>query len=160
VSAWDVLASVPDPEIPALSIVDLGIVRSVEESPDGHAVTVTLTPTYSGCPATEVIRRDVRTALAQVYDDVDVRTQLSPAWTTDWMSEEAHRKLHAFGIAPPAGRATLPLVAGDRSWGRPASCPRCGSADVAEVAAFGSTPCKSLWRCAACREPFDYFKQH
>lgn len=161
-SAWDVLADVPDPEIPALSIVDLGIVRSVDESADGHAVTVTLTPTYSGCPATEVIRREVRSALSRVYDAVEVRTQLSPAWTTDWMSDEAHRKLATFGIAPPAGRSALPVVGvtGTAPWGRPASCPHCGSTDLSEVAEFGSTPCKSLWRCDACREPFDYFKQH
>ena len=155
-TAWKVLANVADPEIPALSVVDLGIVRAVEESNGGRAVTVTLTPTYSGCPATEVIARDVRTALESAYDEVEVRMQLSPAWTTDWMSDAAKQKLNAFGIAPPAGRVTLPLV----DVGAPAACPRCGSGAVEELAGFGSTPCKALWRCRDCREPFDYFKTH
>jgi ring-1,2-phenylacetyl-CoA epoxidase subunit PaaD len=154
--AWAILEDVPDPEIPVLSVLDLGIVRAVEESADGRGVTVTLTPTYSGCPATEVIARDVRTALESSYDDVEVRTQLSPAWTTDWMRESARDKLSGFGIAPPAGRVTLPLL----DVGRPATCPQCGSSDVEELAGFGSTPCKALWRCVTCREPFDYFKQH
>ncbi len=155
-TAWELLADVPDPEIPVLSVVDLGIVRAVEESEDGHAIAVTLTPTYSGCPATEVIARDVRAALEAAYDEVEVRTQLSPAWTTDWMSDAAREKLLGFGIAPPVGRVTLPLV----DVGTPAACPRCGSGDVEQLAGFGSTPCKALWRCRACREPFDYFKQH
>jgi ring-1,2-phenylacetyl-CoA epoxidase subunit PaaD len=150
-----VLANVPDPEIPVVSVVDLGIVRTVDESADGHRVTVTLTPTYSGCPATEVIARDVRTALEASYDVVEVRTQLSPAWTTDWMTDAAREKLRGFGIAPP-GRALLPMV----DVGRPEACPRCGSAAVEELAGFGSTPCKALWRCTKCREPFDYFKKH
>jgi ring-1,2-phenylacetyl-CoA epoxidase subunit PaaD len=155
-TAWDILEQVPDPEIPVLSVVDLGIVREVEESADGRAVTVTVTPTYSGCPATEVIMRDVRAALEASYDVVDVRTRLSPAWTTDWLSEAGRQKLHGFGIAPPAGRTTLPLV----DVGTPTACPHCGSADVEEIAGFGSTPCKALWRCTACREPFDYMKVH
>ena len=154
--AWTVLADVPDPEIPAVSVVDLGIVRDIVESSDGREVTVTLTPTYSGCPATEVIARDVREALLTSYDVVEVRTQLSPAWTTDWMTDAARQKLHGFGISPPSGRATLPLLVADR----PKDCPRCGSRDVEELAGFGSTPCKALWRCTACREPFDYFKRH
>ena len=149
------LAEVPDPEIPVVSVVDLGIVRAVDESNDGHAVTVTLTPTYSGCPATEVIARDVRTALEASYDVVEVRTQLAPAWTTDWMTDSAREKLRGFGIAPP-GRVLLPLV----DVGRPESCPHCGAAEVEELAGFGSTPCKALWRCTTCREPFDYFKKH
>jgi ring-1,2-phenylacetyl-CoA epoxidase subunit PaaD len=156
VTAWDVLETVPDPEIPVLSVVDLGIVRAVEESADGRAVTVTLTPTYSGCPATEVIARDVRAALASAYESVDVVTRLSPAWTTDWMTDAAREKLRDFGIAPPAGRVTLPLV----DVGAPTACPHCGSHDVEELAGFGSTPCKALWRCVSCREPFDYFKTH
>lgn len=154
--AWELLAAVPDPEIPAVSVLDLGIVRAVEESDDHRRVVVTITPTYSGCPATEVIARDVRIALEAAYDDVEVRTQLSPAWTTDWMTDAAKEKLHGFGIAPPAGRVTLPLA----DVGRPAACPRCDSADVEELAGFGSTPCKALWRCRTCREPFDYFKTH
>jgi len=153
--AWAVLADVPDPEIPVVSVVELGIVRAVDESNDGHAVTVTLTPTYSGCPATEVIARDVRSALEATYDVVEVRTQLSPAWTTDWITESAREKLRGFGIAPP-GKVLLPLV----GVGRPESCPHCGAAEVEELAGFGSTPCKALWRCTTCREPFDYFKKH
>jgi ring-1,2-phenylacetyl-CoA epoxidase subunit PaaD len=161
VSAMEVLAGVPDPEIPVVSIVDLGIVRDVAESADGRRVTVTLTPTYSGCPATDVIARDVRAALEAVYDAVEVLTQLSPPWTTDWMSEAAKDKLHGFGIAPPSGiaadgRVSLPLL----EIGTPTSCPHCGSCDVEELAGFGSTPCKALWRCVSCREPFDYFKRH
>ena len=155
-TAWDVLETVPDPEIPVLSVVDLGIIRAVEESEDGRSVTVTVTPTYSGCPATEVIMRDVRTALEASYDVVDVKTQLSPAWTTDWLTDAGKEKLRTFGIAPPAGRTTLPLL----TVGAPTACPRCGSADVEELAPFGSTPCKALWRCASCREPFDYMKVH
>jgi ring-1,2-phenylacetyl-CoA epoxidase subunit PaaD len=161
--AWRILADVADPEIPVLSVVDLGIVRDVDESPDERRVTVTLTPTYSGCPATEVITRDVRAALEAAYDEVDVRIQLSPAWTTDWLSEAGREKLLGYGIAPPngeatlpSGRATLPIV--DVS--APAHCPQCGSTDVEELAGFGSTPCKALWRCRSCSEPFDYFKVH
>jgi ring-1,2-phenylacetyl-CoA epoxidase subunit PaaD len=154
--AWHLLEQVPDPEIPVVSVVDLGIVRAVDESADGSAVTVTLTPTYSGCPATEVIARDVRSALETAYDVVDVRTQLSPAWTTDWLSDAARDKLAGFDIAPPAGRTVLPLL----DVGAPAACPRCASPDVEEIAGFGSTPCKALWRCRACQEPFDYFKRH
>lgn len=172
--AWRVLESVPDPEIPVVSVVDLGIVRAVEETPDGRGVTVTMTPTYSGCPATEVIARDVRTALASTYDDVRVVTRLSPAWTTDWMSETGRDKLRGFGIAPPSRGPVV--IAGPeiprRGGGhrpaddvgpvedRPESCPRCGSTDTEELAGFGSTPCKALWRCTSCREPFDHFKRH
>jgi ring-1,2-phenylacetyl-CoA epoxidase subunit PaaD len=160
--AWRILDAVPDPEIPVLSVVDLGIVRAVEESLDRRHVTVTLTPTYSGCPATEVIAHDVREALAASYDDVDIRVQLSPAWTTDWLSQAGRDKLLGYGIAPPnglaqpAGRKTLPIV----DVARPAACPQCGSDQVEEIAGFGSTPCKALWRCLTCREPFDYFKVH
>jgi ring-1,2-phenylacetyl-CoA epoxidase subunit PaaD len=171
--AWALLEEVPDPEIPVLSILDLGIVRHVLESDDGRCVSVTITPTYSGCPATEVISRDVRSALETSYDVVDVQTVLSPAWTTDWMSEEGRAKLREFGIAPPSGRANVInigptigrrppehlLVDHVRS-DSPAACPRCGSEELEELARFGSTPCKALWRCTSCREPFDYFKVH
>jgi ring-1,2-phenylacetyl-CoA epoxidase subunit PaaD len=179
--AWALLETVPDPELPVLSVVDLGIVRDVEEHDGGRRVVVTLTPTYSGCPATEVIARDVRAALEPAYDDVDVRTRLSPAWTTDWLSEPAHEKLRRFGIMPPTGAATATATANatanvielgptigrraanplpDDHVRGPDGCPRCGSPAVEELAAFGSTPCKALWRCTACREPFDYFKPH
>lgn len=168
------LERVPDPEIPVLSVVDLGIVRDVEESADGRAVRVVLTPTYSGCPATQVIVHDVRAALATSYDAVDVEIVLSPAWTTDWLSDEGRRKLAAYGIAPPGGSANvinfgpeIPLrsvrpaeVDHVCAVGTPEACPRCGSRDTEEIAEFGSTPCKALWRCLTCREPFDYFKTH
>lgn len=154
VRAWRILAGVADPEIPVLSILDLGIVRGVEESDDSRSVVVTLTPTYSGCPATEVITADVRAALVASYDDVEVRIQRSPAWTTDWLSERGRAKLEGFGIAPPNGRALLPVLTPDQ----PAACPHCGATDLEELSGFGSTPCKALWRCRDCREPFDYFK--
>ena len=154
--AWAVLAHVADPEIPVLSVLDLGIVRDVAESDDRRSVVVTLTPTYSGCPATEAITADVRAALAATYDVVDVLVQLAPAWTTDWLTDKGREKLLGYGISPPNGRALLPVVGDDR----PAACPQCGSVDVEQLAGFGSTPCKALWRCITCREPFDYFKVH
>ncbi len=135
--------AVPDPEIPVLTAGDLGLVRMVEE--DGGRLVVRLTPTYSGCPASEAIRRDVEAALASGgFADAVVETSLAPAWTTDWMSEAGKTKLAAYGIAPP--------VRG------PVSCPHCGGAAVEELSRFGSTPCKALWRCLGCREPFERFK--
>lgn len=151
--AWALLAQVPDPELPAVSVVDLGIARDVEYA-DGRLV-VTITPTYSGCPAMREIEEDVRTLLAQRFDDVEVRTVLSPPWTTDWITADGRRKLADAGIAPPGARM-LPLL----MQGRPDACPHCGSADVEELAGFGSTACKALWRCTSCREPFDYVKAH
>ncbi len=139
---WAVLKDVPDPEIPAVSVLDLGIVRSVEEG------RVIITPTYSGCPATDFIERSIREALdAAGYREVAIETQLSPAWTTDWISEEGKQKLRAYGIAPP-------------ELAKAATCPRCGSTDTEEVSRFGSTPCKAQWRCKHCLEPFDRFKCH
>jgi ring-1,2-phenylacetyl-CoA epoxidase subunit PaaD len=141
---WEVLAQVPDPEIPVVSLVDLGIVREVS------ADRVVLTPTYTGCPATFVIETMVRSALDEAgFGTVRIETTLSPPWTTDWISDAGRTKLHAYGIAPP-------LSAGSREVG----CPQCGSADTEEVSRFGSTPCKALWRCRACAEPFDHFKCH
>ena len=141
---WAVLAAVPDPEIPVLSVVDLGIVRDVAED------RIAITPTYTGCPAAQVIERDIRDALdAAGYRAVRIETILSPAWTTDWITVEGRAKLHAYGIAPP-------LTAGQRT----PECPQCGSARTAEISRFGSTPCKSLWRCLECAEPFDLFKCH
>jgi ring-1,2-phenylacetyl-CoA epoxidase subunit PaaD len=161
--AWPILRNVPDPEIPVLSVIDLGIVREVDESPDGRRVTVTLTSTYSGCPATEVITHDVQIALAAAYDEVEIRVQLSPAWTTEWLTLAGRDKLLGYGIVPPSGRGvrpdgrtSLPVL----DIGAPKNCPQCGSRDLEELSAYGSTPCKSLWRCVACREPFDYFKAH
>ena len=149
-------AAVLDPEVPVLTIDDLGVLRDVTVE-DG-TVTVTVTPTYSGCPAMEVIERDVEAAVrAAGFDDVVVRRVLAPAWTTDWMSEAGRRKLEEFGIAPPSPRSST-------SQGRPVlltisvRCPQCGSPDTSELSRFGSTACKSLWRCNSCREPFDHFK--
>ncbi len=154
VSARSAAAEVPDPEIPVLTIEDLGILRDVEVADDGQ-VRVTITPTYSGCPAMEAIRADVLAALAEAgYDDARVDLVLSPAWTTDWMSEEGRRKLEEYGVAPPVPHDTggpVPLTLSLR-------CPQCGSPDTRELSRFGSTACKSLWVCNACREPFDHFK--
>ena len=139
---WAVLRDVPDPEIPAVSVLDLGIVRSVDDE------KVVITPTYSGCPATLFIEQSIREALdAAGYRQVAIETRLAPPWTTDWISEEGKAKLHAYGIAPP-------------DLAKQATCPQCGSADTEEISRFGSTPCKSQWRCKACLEPFDRFKCH
>ena len=155
--AWKLLALVPDPELPTVSVVDLGIARAVDVT--GDAVVVTITPTYSGCPAMREIEDDVRARLSEWFGDVEVRTVLSPPWTTDWITEDGRRKLAGSGIAPPGARL-LPLLGSDRPEGRPAACPHCGSIDVEELAGFGSTACKALWRCTSCREPFDYVKAH
>jgi len=154
-AAWDVLRSVLDPEVPALSLVDLGIVRAIRDVGDG--LEVVLTPTYSGCPATEVIERSVIDALnAAGLGPVSVRQRRAPAWTTDWISDEGRRKLRDYGIAPPArgADAGLPL----RFISRRIECPRCASRQTEQLSAFGATSCKSLHRCLACREPFEYFK--
>ena len=155
-TAWDIAATVVDPEIPVLTIEDLGVLRTVEE--DGDRVRVELTPTYSGCPAIDAMRDDVRTALLGAgYAEVDVRMVLSPAWTTDWMSADGKRKLNEYGIAPPNGRA--PVHGGGRTVLRMAvKCPRCDSLDTRELARFGSTSCKALYECRSCLEPFDFFK--
>ncbi len=153
--AWAAASAVVDPELPALTIADLGVLRDVTVA-DG-AVEVAITPTYSGCPAMRVIALDIVTALERAgIAGARVRTVLSPAWTTAWLTAEARRKLLADGIAPPAegeGRAAL--------FGSAApACPRCGAAATERLAEFGSTACKALWRCTACREPFDHFKCH
>jgi ring-1,2-phenylacetyl-CoA epoxidase subunit PaaD len=152
---WAILEQVPDPEIPLLSIVDLGIVRHVREDAEGRT-HIGLTPTYSGCPATEVIRAGVRAALgARGFDDAVLEEVLSPPWTSDWLTPQGHEKLKAFGIAPPAQ-----AVASPRALRAAPSvcCPRCASTDSERVSEFGSTPCKAHYRCRACGEPFDYFK--
>lgn len=144
-----ILAGVPDPEIPVVSVVDLGIVREIRESED--SIEVVITPTYSGCPATEVIRTSIRTALDEAgLSDVDIRTELSPPWSTSMLTRAGREKLRAYGIAPPD--------VGPRN--QPVECPRCASRDTEEVSRFGSTPCKALWRCRSCKEPFDRFKCH
>jgi ring-1,2-phenylacetyl-CoA epoxidase subunit PaaD len=139
-----VLETVPDPEIPALSIIDLGIVRGIEENPP----RVRISPTYTGCPATLAIEQLIRDALDRAgFEDVFIERQLFPPWTTDWITERGRERLKAYGIAPPSPSAT-------------AECPLCGSTDTVEVSRFGSTPCKAQWRCNSCLEPFDRFKCH
>ncbi|MEM8799868.1 MAG: 1,2-phenylacetyl-CoA epoxidase subunit PaaD [Pseudomonadota bacterium] len=155
---WAWLADVPDPEIPVISVRDLGIVRAVDEN-NGRFV-VTVTPTYSGCPATAVIALDIQAALrARGCNNVEIKTRLSPAWTTDWITAEGRAKLLSYGIAPPEGQATC---AGMLSLSGVApqeiQCPRCQSTDTERVSQFGSTPCKASYRCRTCLEPFDYFK--
>lgn len=155
-------ATVSDPEIPVLTIADLGILRDVVQE-DGQVV-VRITPTYSGCPAMHVIREEIVAAVAGAgLGPVSVRTVLSPAWSTDWMTEHGREQLRAYGIAPPApGAAAGSAGAAPLTFFRtaPVPCPRCGSTATSELSAFGSTACKSLWRCDQCREPFDYFKTH
>ena len=159
---WEALAGVTDPEIPVITIADLGVLRGVEVQ-DGR-INVTITPTYSGCPAMDEIAADVRAALAgRGWSDVTVRTVLSPAWTTDWMTEDGRRALREYGIAPPERRPAGPVpvrLGLQRPTAPVLACPHCGSADTEELTRFASTSCKSLWRCRACREPFDHFKQH
>ncbi len=155
--AWRIAASVADPEVPVLTIEDLGVLRAVEV--DGDAVRVDITPTYSGCPAMDAIRDDVILALtAAGYPEVDVRLVLSPAWTTDWMTDAGKTKLVEYGIAPPTGRAAVSQ--GPIRLALSVRCPRCGSLDTREVSRFGSTSCKALYECRACLEPFDHFKVH
>ena len=159
------LADVPDPEIPAISIVDLGIVRDVHWAPGqpDPVCVVTVTPTYSGCPATEVIEHDIRSALARHgIAQVRIERRLTPAWTTDWIGPHAREKLRACGIAPPGpvraadgGIRPVRFVSRDDSC---ALCPRCGSNRTEQISGFGSTPCKALHRCLSCGEPFDLFK--
>jgi ring-1,2-phenylacetyl-CoA epoxidase subunit PaaD len=152
--AWKIAADVLDPELPVVTIADLGILRDVTEDDQGR-VHVQITPTYSGCPAMETIRTDLVDALLSAgYRHVDVEFVLSPAWTTDWMTDDARAKLTAYGIAPPTARVAggaVPLELSVR-------CPQCGSTDTRESSRFGSTACKSLWVCRSCREPFDHFK--
>jgi ring-1,2-phenylacetyl-CoA epoxidase subunit PaaD len=157
--ARDVAAAVVDPELRALTIEDLGILRDVTvDGATGH-VTVTITPTYSGCPAMDVIRTDIRRALAGAgYDDVEVRTVLGPAWSTDWITPAGRAKLEASGIAPPGRARPGPAGRGRVALTLSVRCPHCGSPDTEELSRFGSTACKALWRCRACTEPFDHVK--
>ena len=159
-AAWDVLGRVLDPEVPAVSVRDLGIVRDVIDH--GHRLEIVLTPTYSGCPATEVIEHDVLAAIeAAGLGPASVTLRRAPAWTTDWISAEGRRKLAEYGIAPPhaAADGAVPI----RFYRRAANpqrltCPRCGSQHTERLSAFGSTACKALHRCLACKEPFEHFK--
>jgi ring-1,2-phenylacetyl-CoA epoxidase subunit PaaD len=155
-SAWGALGSVEDPEIPAVSVVELGLIRFVRLQPNGK-LEVGLSPTYVGCPATEVIRRAVTDALQEAgVGGFEVTNVLSPAWSSDWITEEGRRKLHAYGIVPPERSVSnmRDVLRADR----PIACPRCQSVDTETVSEFGSTPCKALHRCRACLEPFEYFK--
>jgi ring-1,2-phenylacetyl-CoA epoxidase subunit PaaD len=163
---WTWLNEVPDPEIPVISVVDLGIVRGVEVDAAGGACVVTITPTYSGCPAMGVIAEDVEAALrAHGLDRVRIVTRLSPAWTTDWMSAAGKDALKGYGIAPPV-QQVVDISALTRGMKRHAieppavACPHCGSRRTRLTSQFGSTPCKALYGCLDCREPFDYFKCH
>jgi ring-1,2-phenylacetyl-CoA epoxidase subunit PaaD len=158
VSAWTVAARTPDPELPTLTLADLGILRDVRE--DGDTVVATITPTYSGCPAMHEISHDLRHRLQRAgFRDVQIRTQLAPAWSSDWITAEGRAKLTAAGIAPPSGAAhrggPIPLTLGRPA---PVPCPRCGSRRTSRTAAFGATACKALHRCEDCREPFEAVK--
>lgn len=142
---WDWLAEVPDPEIPAISLVDLGIIRNIVWQ--GDRLEITVTPTYSGCPATSVINFEIEAALrARGIENLSLKRQIAPPWTTDWLSDAGRAKLEAYGIAPP------------QPAGGPQHCPQCKSTKVERISQFGSTPCKAQWRCRECLEPFDYFK--
>lgn len=151
--AWEVLEAVMDPEVPVVSVVDLGIVRALEVQ--GNTLHVVVTPTYSGCPATEVIERDIQRALYQAGFNVHLERRLTPAWTTDWITEQGREELRLFGIAPPAGSASKRSLLGESIEIR---CPQCNSANTERLSEFGSTACKALHRCKDCLEPFDYFK--
>jgi ring-1,2-phenylacetyl-CoA epoxidase subunit PaaD len=159
--AWAVLATVPDPEIPVISVVDLGIVRGIAVTDEG--VEVSVTPTYAGCPATHVIERDIIEALTLAGISARLVTKLSPPWTTDWITPAGHARLREFGIAPPAPAGSLEgqiihlVPRGARVLQTP-GCPHCGAAHTELLSQFGSTACKALYRCLECREPFDYFK--
>lgn len=156
---WSILASVHDPEIPALDIVEMGIARGVEVH--GEQIRVTITPTYSGCPANGAIQLEVRNALDQAgFNAAEIIVSHAEAWTTDWLTDRAREKLRANGIAPPIGKAGV-RAAGKRALFAPTpdpACPRCGAATTERISEFGSTACKALYRCLACHEPFDYFK--
>ncbi|MET0311375.1 MAG: 1,2-phenylacetyl-CoA epoxidase subunit PaaD [Burkholderiaceae bacterium] len=161
--AWAALEAVPDPEIPVVSIRELGILREINERPEG--VEVVITPTYSGCPAMDQIEADVRAALAAERIEAKVVTRLSPAWTTDWITAPAREKLREYGIAPPQplmqeeGGGNVVRFAPRRAMAS-VGCPRCGSANTTETSHFGSTACKALFRCLDCLEPFDHFKSY
>lgn len=165
--AWDIAATVCDPEIPVLTIADLGILRNVRVTKEANpadggmvpAVHITITPTYSGCPAMDAIRDDLTAAFAREgYPAVDVELVLSPAWTTDWMSEAGKAKLQEYGIAPPSGRSNAVRHAGPVRLSLAVKCPQCSSLNTKELTRFGSTSCKALYVCQDCKEPFDYFK--
>lgn len=147
---WDWLREIPDPEIPVLSIVDLGIVRDVQWANDDYHLVVTVTPTYSGCPAMDAIVSDIRSYMKERgIEQLRLETRLSPPWTTDWMSEDAKTRLQAYGIAPPSNLVSIAP-----------QCPHCGSLKTELISQFGSTPCKGIYKCLFCLEPFDVFKRY
>jgi ring-1,2-phenylacetyl-CoA epoxidase subunit PaaD len=152
--ALAIAGEIPDPEIPVLTIADLGVLRDARVT-DAGAVEIDITPTYSGCPAMNMIAVNVETALAAQGIDARVKLVLSPAWTTDWMTQQGRDRLREYGIAPPAPKASRRALFG---MDEEIACPRCGSTATEKLSEFGSTACKSLWRCTACREPFDHFK--
>jgi ring-1,2-phenylacetyl-CoA epoxidase subunit PaaD len=162
---WDILTEVKDPEVPVLSIIDLGIVRNVEiisgkvSSPFEKNVVITITPTYSGCPAMDVISMDIRLKLIEKgYRNVSIKQQLSPAWTTDWMTEDGKRKLRQFGIAPPNPKQQF--CKEEMFQQEAVQCPQCNSYHTELISQFASTACKAMYRCLDCKEAFDYFKCH
>lgn len=157
-SIWELLKNVPDPEVPVLNILDLGVVRHVEQL-DATTVNITITPTYTGCPAMDMIAVNIRAVLQEAgFEKITIETVLSPPWTTDWLSEEGKAKLKAYGIAPPVGKVSDKTVLFAESVEVP--CPQCGSSNTQLVSQFGSTACKALYKCKDCLEPFDYFKCH
>ena len=162
-AAWKILETVTDPEVPILSVIDLGIIRNVEitNSPLGDSgIVITITPTYSGCPAMDVIRMNIKMILLENgFKNVEIKSQLSPAWTTDWMSETGKEKLKAYGIAPPN---TNQQVCTPDAFQKEENiqCPLCNSYHTKLISRFGSTACKALYQCKDCKEPFDYFKCH
>lgn len=147
---WSILETVSDPEVPVLSVIDLGIVRDIKLN--GDKPEITITPTYSGCPAMDMISMNIRLALLEKgYKEVEIKTVLSPAWTTEWITEAGKNKLKAYGIAPPHAQQEA---------AESVQCPQCNSNNTLLVSQFGSTSCKALYQCLDCKEPFDYFKCH
>jgi len=151
--AWEAAAAVPDPEVPCVTVADLGILRSVEM--EGDVAVAKVTPTYSGCPATLAIEMAIEVALREAGFEVRIERVIAPAWTTDWITEEGREKLRAYGIAPPVDASnSVRSLFGETV----VACPRCASTETERISEFGSTPCKALYRCTDCKEPFDYFK--
>ena len=151
---WQILETVMDPEVPVLSVVDLGVIRAVDV--EGKQIKVTITPTYTGCPAMDMIAMQIRMALIAAGYEPTIKTILSPAWTTDWMTEKGKQQLQAYGIAPPVGKSMDAAYLEDLV----VPCPQCQSTHAVLVSQFGSTACKALFKCEECKEPFDYFKCH
>ena len=154
-AVWSWLNEIPDPEIPVISVVELGVVRKIEFENE-HTIDVTITPTYSGCPAMNVFEEDIIKKLKEKgFQEVNLHTVLSPAWTTDWISEEGRQKLRLYGIAPPVNEPNKSVLFSDPP---KVACPKCNSHDTKMVSLFGSTACKAHYQCNTCKEPFDYFK--